>query len=185
MDNVPRGTSEIVVASKREIAEWRFQGPLSFIEEKQVVPVAVRKPVRRLRLPREPEEGDRHVVVEEDRRESLGRLLAEEEAAAERLVLRGDRHLAVESAGRRRADERVRHRRPLVVEDRELAVEPAARQALLVAKRAGGRAKRGVRLRRAPRRAASGQSSADDLEGAGEPSRCVASMDSKSARKLP
>jgi hypothetical protein len=174
---------QIVAAANRHVAERRLQHSLSFIEIKKVVPVSVRKPVRALRLPRQPEERDDDVVVPQDRRESQGRFLAEHEPAPERLRWGGRSGAPVERPGRRGSDSKVRHRRALVVEDRELAVEAPARETLFEAQRAGGRTERRVRLgRHLSELHAVDQPTTSSAE---ESDRWAASIDSKRARKFP
>src|ERR1035437_1172716 len=182
MDDSSRN-GQVIAAANWYVAEWRLQRSLTFIEIKQVVPVAVRKPVRALRFPWQPKERDDDVLVLEDGRVTLGPLLPEEQAPAERLVLGGPGDPAVERPRRRGPDPKIRHRRTLVVEDRELAVEAPAREALFVAQRAGGRAEHRVRL--GWKLPAPHPVDHPTTSRALESDRCAASIDSKSARKLP
>src|SRR5450759_2319751 len=145
MDDSSRN-GQVIAAANWYVAEWRLQRSLTFIEIVKVVTIAIRKPVRPLRFPRQPEERHDDVVVHQDRRESLGRLLTEHEPALERLRRGGRSGAPVERPRRRGPDPKVRHRRTLVVEDRELSVEASALEALFVAQRARGRAERHVRL---------------------------------------
>src|ERR1035437_7812178 len=122
MDDSSRN-GQVIAAANWYVAEWRLQRSLTFIEIKQVVPVAVRKPVRALRFPWQPKERDDDVLVHQDRRECFGRLLADHEPAPERRRRGGGSGAPVERPGHRGPDPKIRHRRTLVVEDRELAVE--------------------------------------------------------------
>src|ERR1035438_1966629 len=145
MNHAPRD-EQVIAAADREIAERGLQRSLTFVEEKQIIAVAVREAVLRCRLLREPEKRNDDIVVLQDRREAIGRLFSEHEPPLQRLRGSERSDLTVEAARLRGRDPRVRHRRPLVVEDREFAVEATAREAFLEAQRAGVRAERDVRL---------------------------------------
>src|SRR5450756_1129887 len=145
MDDSSRN-GQVIAAANWYVAEWRLQRSLTFIEIVKVVTIAIRKRVRALGFPRQPEKRGDDVVVHQNRCESRGRLLAEHEPALERLRRGGRSGAPVERPRRRGPDPKIRHRRTLVVEDRELSVEAPARCATKSASRAGGRAERRVRL---------------------------------------
>src|ERR1035437_5792315 len=102
MDDSSRN-GQVIAAANWYVAEWRLQRSLTFVEIVKVVTIAIRKRVRALGFPRQPEKRGDDVVVHQDRRESLGRLLAEHEPALERLRRGGGSGGSGERARRRGA----------------------------------------------------------------------------------